>query len=154
MSPLVLELFVRYIGWHPKILSMSLTSHSTPSSVDTYKKFANDIVHKNEKVRKELTRLLKHKFMAKGYSAEQWDIASFDYLQYRVAHEIGLALGMQTAPPLHVDTVWQMHLLEETESYHRLEQKIIKGIKKAQSVGLVWQKLLYPESLCQLRGTI
>jgi hypothetical protein len=47
------------------------------------------------------------------------------YVEYLMAYVVGSILGIKTSPPLNVETLWHIHLLE-TKSYRLMEGFILK----------------------------
>eukprot|EP00550_Attheya_septentrionalis_P007727 CAMPEP_0198283654 /NCGR_PEP_ID=MMETSP1449-20131203/3224_1 /TAXON_ID=420275 /ORGANISM="Attheya septentrionalis, Strain CCMP2084" /LENGTH=272 /DNA_ID=CAMNT_0043980363 /DNA_START=160 /DNA_END=981 /DNA_ORIENTATION=+ len=61
--------------------------------------------------------------------------AKKDYIQYLVALVSADALGVETSPPLHVDALWHIHILE-TKSYRAFERLVIEKYKPTHSTSL------------------
>ena len=62
-----------------------------------------------------------------------WERTVKDYIQYLIAWVVGKNLGTRTSPPFHMDALWHIIHLLETESYHRLESLIITKVREVDS---------------------
>lgn len=61
---------------------------------------------------------LRKAYDSKGFE-RSFSAAKSDYVEYLVAVVAGKAIGVQISPPLHVDVLWHIHILN-TELYRNL----------------------------------
>lgn len=84
----------------------------------------------HETIHQELHHLVQHRYQHSHHHSKiiQQNIPR-DYIQYLIVWVMAHTHGIQTSPPLHVDVMWHLHLLE-TKSYRYLESIIINKLKE------------------------
>mmetsp|Transcript_487 Transcript_487/g.678 ORF Transcript_487/g.678 Transcript_487/m.678 type:complete len:320 (+) Transcript_487:93-1052(+) len=106
------------------MMMMMMKQHHTQQC--SYIDILNDIIQ-DDKVKSDIA-LLKQVYIQRGY-ASRWQNALKDYVQYLIVHLVSQKIKINTLPPLHVDALWSIHLVE-TESYRGLEKMVIRKVKE------------------------